>query len=78
MVEDLPALERFWDINVERAVIRNSITARHRLAPVILLLRGRGFTKTLMGQFFAACGNHFFPRFQKVICPPESFAGASR
>lgn len=68
MVEDLPALERYWDINVERAIITNSITARHRMAPAIQCCEDVAYKNGLMVSP-ALLRDHFFPRFAKVIAP---------
>ena len=68
MVEDLPALERFWDINVERAVVKNGITARHRLAPVVQCCEDVAYKNGLMVSP-GILRDHFFPRFRQAIAP---------
>jgi len=68
LVEDTPALERYWDISVERAVITNSITARHHLSPVIQCCEDVAYKTGLMVSP-SLLRDHFFPRFAKVIAP---------
>jgi uroporphyrinogen decarboxylase len=68
LAEDLPALERFWDINVERAIARNSVAARHKLAPVIQCCEDVAYKTGLMVSPDILRG-HFFPRFAQVIAP---------
>ena len=68
MVEDLPALERFWDIRMEWAIVRNGIAGRHRLAPVIQCCEDVAYKTGLMVSP-AILRDHFFPRFAKVIAP---------
>jgi hypothetical protein len=68
MREDLPSLERFWDGNVEAASARNSVTAKHRLAPVIQCCEDVAYKTGLMVAP-DLLREHFFPRFQQVIAP---------
>jgi len=66
--EDLPALEKFWNLGAERAAARNSITARHRLAPVIQCCEDVACKTGLMVSP-DLLREHFFPRFKQVIAP---------
>jgi hypothetical protein len=71
MAEDLPALERLWDINAERAIARNSITARHKLAPVIQCCEDVAYKTALMVSP-GILRDHFFPRFRRAVAPLKS------
>ena len=68
IAEDLPAVERFWDINMEHAIARNSVTARHRLAPVVQCCEDVAYKTGLMVSP-ELLRRHFFPRFKQVIAP---------
>jgi hypothetical protein len=66
--EDLPALERFWDAQVEIAVARNEYTAKHKLSPVVQCSDDVAYKTGLMVSP-SILRDHFFPRFKKVIAP---------
>ena len=68
MHQDLPALERFWDLRTGEAVRRNSVTAKHRLAPVIQCCVDVAYKNGLMVSP-GLLRDHFFPRFKRIIAP---------
>jgi hypothetical protein len=68
LYEDLPALKRLWDLNVEAAVARNTVTAKHHLAPVIQCCEDLAYKTGLMIAP-DLLREHFFPRFRQVIAP---------
>ena len=68
LAEDPQALERFWDHRAGRAAAVNSITARHRLAPVIQCCEDVACKTGLMVSP-DLLREHFFPRFKCVIAP---------
>ena len=68
LADDLPALERFWDQRAATAAARNSITARHRLAPVVQCCEDVACKTGLMVSP-DLLREHFFPRFKRVIAP---------
>ena len=71
MAEDMRALERFWDMNAEHAAVRNGITAKHRLAPVVQCCEDVAYKTGLMVSP-SILRDHFFPRFQRAIAPLKS------
>ena len=68
LAEDLPAVERLWDMNMEHAISRNTVTARHHLAPVIQCCEDVGYKTGLMVSP-GLLREEFFPRFRQVIAP---------
>jgi len=68
MVEDVPAMERFWDARVAESLARNRITARHKLTPVIQCCDDVAYKTGLMVSP-EILREHFFPRFAQVIAP---------
>lgn len=68
IAEDLPALERYWDQNLERAIVRNSILARHRASPLVQCCEDVAYKTGLMVSP-GLLRDHFFPRFEKAIAP---------
>ena len=66
--EDLPALERFWDACAEHAAIHNSITAKHRLTPVVQCCEDIAYKNGLMVSP-EVLREHFFPRFALATAP---------
>jgi hypothetical protein len=68
LAQNAGILERFWEHQMEQAVIRNTIVARHRLAPVIQCCEDVACKTGLMISR-AMLQRHFFPRLRKVIAP---------
>lgn len=68
IAEDISLLTRFWDHRMEQAIIRNSATARYRLAPVVQCCEDVAYNNGLMVSP-DILRQHFFPRFRQVIAP---------
>ncbi len=68
MMDDPAAMERFWDAHMAEAITRNSITARHKLAPIIQCCDDVAY-KTGLIVSPEILREHFFPRFAQIIAP---------
>ena len=68
LAQDITLMERLWEHAVERAVVRNGVTARHRLAPVVQCCEDVAFKTGLMVSP-DLLRRHFFPRLRQVIAP---------
>lgn len=66
--EDLPALERLWDSRMERAVIKNTVIAKHRLCPIVQCCEDIAYKTGLMVSP-DLLREQFWPRFKQVIAP---------
>ena len=68
MAQDASLLARFWDRQMEQAVIKNTVTARERIAPVVQCCEDVAYKTGLMVSP-AVLQRHFFPRLRQVIAP---------
>ncbi len=68
IMEEIGALERYWEYRMEIGIITNTITAKHKLAPVIQCCEDVAYKTGLMVSP-EILRKHFFPRFKQVIVP---------
>ena len=68
LAEEPGALERYWDFRMRVGIATNSVTARHRLAPVVQCCEDVAHKTGLMVSP-RTLRAHFFPRFRQVIAP---------